>query len=369
MFNRLELSIRPNNQITLTYGNYRHVKEFYKDIPTIEAGYGKPEKIRLQRAIDRAKMRNEPKYNWRGELIVKKRKLVALPLVIIKKSQRTPKKCKLNKPKNFSARAGQKLRECGAAIDHICGNPDRTVAITLTLPAHHVGAFTALAAYSGYAINRLFQPIRRKYGDDVLWFFVWEYQKRGALHLHCALYHPEKDKALEIGRTFREQWHKILADIGEMADTNMFLGRNGKDNSSIEKMHFYCEPMKRGLGAYFSKYAGKQESKQNWYCQKYPVSRFWGCNYALKALIKKLSFNFTLEIDDNQHIEFLVNEIISRLAKKDINLQSEYDFDIKKTYDSGYSLGLAKGKRQVFYCSPIEFGGILGMFADLHSFF
>lgn len=369
MLNRLELSIRPNNQITLTIGNYRHVREIYKDIPTIEAGYGKKERMRLAREIAKEKKRNEPKYSWRNGVFAVHATKRSSPLVIIRKSQRKSKACRLNKPKSFTNAAGQKLRECGSAIDQICGDPTKTVAITLTLPAHHEDAFRAIAAYSGYAVNRLFQPIRRNYGDEVLWFFVWEYQKRGALHMHIALYHHEKSRALEIGRSLRGVWWSILQDIGKLADTDMFLGRRGRRNDDIEKMHFYCEPMRRSLGAYFSKYAGKNESKQAWYCQRYPVGRFWGSCYALKKLVKELSFSFVLEIDDSDHIEHICALILERLSKKDISLQSNYHFDIKKAYDKDWHLKIAEGDRYTFYCHPKQLRSLLLGFDDLKDTF
>lgn len=369
--NRVHLSVRPNNQITLTFGNYSEANRepVYKDYRTFENGLGKHELYRRDTAIARLKEKRKPKFNWCGRPIVKvEKRRRPLPLVIIQKSQRVGK-CHLNRPKNFTNAAGQKLRECGAAIDQICGDKSKTVAITLTLPADHEAAFFAIAAYSGYAINRLFQPVRRGYGDEVLWFFVWEYQGRGALHLHCALYHPDSGKALEIGRSFRAQWHKILCDIGKRADTDMFLGRGGRDNSDIDKMHFYCEPMRKSLGAYFSKYAGKEQSKQDKYCQRYPVSRFWGCCYALKSLIKSLSLERTWLDAPEGELKEIVERILDKMAQKHCNLQSNYEFDINKTYQSGYKLHIAKGERYTFYCHPEQFQAILRQLSEEYGIF
>lgn len=369
MLNRLQLSIRPNNQLTLTYGNYRHVREVYKSLGNLRASMDAKGKARLQKNLDRIRREKEPKFDWEGKPLKKSKRPKSFPLVIIKKSQRIAKTCKLNKPKSFTAISGQRLRECGAAIDHICGDPQKTVAITLTLPAHHEAAFRALAAYSGYAVNRLFQPIRRDYSEKVLWFFVWEYQKRGALHLHIALYHPDAGKALEIGKSFREQWHKILQDIGKKAECDMFAGRNGRRNDDINKMHFYCQPMRRSLGAYFSKYAGKKESKQAWYCRKYPVSRFWGSSYALKKIVKSLSFDFVLELDDGDHISYIVNLILERVASFDMDLQSTYHFNISKSYGKNGKICFASGERSTFYCHPKKIRDILVAFSDIKGLF
>lgn len=364
--NRVAVSIRPNNQLTLTYGNYRDFSDFYKSRLCVEAGFGDREKKKILEKATKDKLKNQPKYTWKDGVFgvhnLAKKSISVLPCHNRKIS--TPASaCMLNKPKSFTSASGQKLRECGSAIDQICKNPENTVAITLTLPSHHDDAFRAIAAYSGYAVNRLFQPIRRHYGDDVLWFFVWEYQKRGALHLHIALYHSDKDKALEIGNSFRSQWHKILQDISNLANTNLFLGRNGRDNSDIEKNHFYCQPMRRSLGAYFSKYAGKKESKQAWYCQKYPVSRFWGCCYALKRLIKSLSLEVKIESPDSELIESVIASILKKIESLSLSISNQYDFDIERERD-GSSLKIAVGTRVTFYCEPRQLQKLLSEFSE-----
>jgi len=369
--NRVAISIRPNNQLTLTFGNYRSCSEFCKSRSCIQAGFGDREKKRILEKAAKDKLKNEPKYTWKEGVFgihSPAKKSVFPPPCHNRKISTPASMCRLNKPKSFTSASGQKLRECGSAIDQICKNPENTIAITLTLPAHHDDAFRAIAAYSGYAVNRLFQPIRRHYGDDVLWFFVWEYQKRGALHLHIALYHSDKNKALEIGESFREQWHKILQDISKLADTDLFLGRNGRDNSDIEKNHFYCQPMRRSLGAYFSKYAGKKESKQAWYCQKYPVSRFWGCCYALKRLIKSLSLEVKIVDSNSEWIESVIASILEKIAAFALSISNQYDFDIRKTQD-GNSLKIAAGTRITFYCDPRQLRKLLSEFSGYSQAF
>jgi hypothetical protein len=275
----------------------------------------------------------------------------------------------LNRPKSFTNAAGQKLRECGAAVDHITADPALTRAITLTLPANHEAAFVALAAYSSYVINRLFQPIRRKFPKECLWFFVWEYQKRGALHLHIALYHPCAVTGQILGDEMVDNWLRILADVGTLSQTDMFCKSDMKTYTPREKYQNQNQPMRRSLGAYFSKYAGKKESKQSWYCQKYPVSRFWGCCYPLKDLIKSLSLDFTLVADDDRTISEMVERIMSVLAKFDINIQSNYDFDIRKNYGGNVSLSVASGTRHTFYCHPKQYETLMKILGDTTKVF
>lgn len=357
MLNRLSLQVNPNNQIVLTVGNYRSSaeKEHYLPREREESWRTLRTKEKLSRSLDNLRIARQPKFDWKGEPVAPKKKTGTRTLDIIGKSQRGFKSCRLNRPKSFTAKSGQKIRECGAAIDRISADPALTRAITLTLPADHVGAFRALAAYSGYVINRLFQPIRRNHSDKCHWFFVWEYQKRGALHLHIALYHPDAATGKRLGDECIEQWLKILADIETKSHVDMFCQKDMVTYTPREKYQNQNQAMRRSLGAYFSKYAGKQESKNSKHCRDYPVSRFWGSSYSVKELIREQSFDYTLAADDDKTINEMSEKIIATLIKFDTNISSSYDFDIKKTYGNNQELSVARGNRMTFYCHPKQY--------------
>lgn len=368
MQSQIRVSLRPNNQITITKGSWKKAecKVSQKD----RRNYAKKDvkKFLHQMAVDenivKTAENNHDLYRYRIE---------SSPLDIIKKSQRnqTPLKSKLNTPKSFTRASGQKLRECGAAIDIACnGDVSLCHEVTLTLPANHESAYFALAASSGYVINRLFQPLRRNYVDSVLWFFVWEYQKRGALHLHICIYHPDREVGALIARELIEQWHKILCDLSERCNTDMFLSKHG-DRCYIRQLHqHHTAPIRKAVGSYFSKYAGKQESKQSWYCKKYPVSRFWGCNSPLKAIIKansiQIDFDFEgREIEALAKFESIIENVIERLT---IVSTSEYSFNIcirgakrinrieneKEFLSIGDSRSISNGDRYTFYFDQME---------------
>ena len=362
--NGVRLQVNANNQIILKYGNYRLKDNFvYQPVPnrSLDDLADEIENI----ADDRNRYEaDKPYYDW-------KKNARRASLDIIKKSQRATqgKYCTLHTPKSFTSRAGQKLRECGAVVDKISGQPRFTHCITLTLPANHVDAYIALAANTGYAINRLFEPIRKRYGEMVLWFFVWEYQKRGALHLHIALYHPDESEGLWISQQIIDQWHKVLIDIGKRANCDMFC-KMSKRASAIRSLHqHHAQPMRKGLGAYFSKYASKKESKQSWYCKRYPVSRFWGSCYALKDLIKQYSYTFSLYTDNEESIRIIVQNILETILQSELSVAYEKSFDISKTYSNGYKLAIARGEILSFYCPEDMYQALLRQLQDDCSYF
>lgn len=362
--NKLKLELNPNNQIVLTYGNYRNVEQFYK---SRECGshYDSVGKAKLARVLDNLEAQRETKYDWRGVPIVKAKMKPVLPLAIIRKSQDLQKSQKPNRPKSFTQAAGQKLRECGAAIDHLVSKPQDCYTITLTLAGDTPEAFAALAANTAFAVNYLFQPLRDQYANQCYWFFVWEYQARGALHMHIALYHPNLETTEYLANWIYARWHLVLQKIEKRTGVDMYVRKDRKTYTAPDKYHRYIAPVKRSLGAYFSKYAGKTESKNNWYCKKYPLSRFWGSSLNLKKLIKSLSLDFVLKSHESEIIEAMVADILLRLCRADISIKSDYDFDIRKGTNVDDLLGIAQGTRITMYCNPKSYKELLCLFSDL----
>lgn len=368
MNSQIRVKLRPNNQITVTCGSWKKKEvPVYQDL-RLKHSCADKYKNRLPE-IKRKPLRSDNK-----PYEIPKKKIDRAKLDIIQKFQRSKKKprMRLNRPKDFTKESGQKLRESGAAVDIACNGETRFChEVTLTLPANHHDAFTALAAYSGYVINRLFQPIRRKYGEMCLWFFVWEYQKRGALHVHICIYHPDECEGLYIAAQLIEQWHKILCDLCVMADCDMF-SRKDKKSSTIRYNHqHHTAPIKKAVGAYFSKYAGKEESKQSWYCQKYPVSRFWGSCKAIKEIIKAHSLEFNFDyVGCEKDCEWKHSEIIDRIISNlNIVSVSQYSFliqlrgghvlnrykDGKKLISNWDGKKVAEGDRTTFYFEQSQF--------------
>lgn len=360
---QVSLKLRPNNQITITQGQYKNLgKEIYRT-----ASQSKPDSLRLRRALHNLGKRNSNALRSdmqpydRSSLDKRKRNggdRLFSSLDITKKSQDirgTRSRSGFGekpKPKNFTNASGQKLRECGAAIDHHQSDLSKIHCATLTLPCGTHESFDCISRFSGWIINRLFQPIRDKYGSECLWFFVWEYQKRGAPHLHIAVSHDRDGEAKRIGDKLICDWIKILHQLSDLSGVCLFTSHKG-DRCTLPK--FYQndnQAMRKGLGRYFSKYAGKKESKQAWYCQKYPVSRFWGCCYELKRIIKSLSFELKMNFEDSRSMDELISNILDRvLSLCQISCLEQYSFQVNIGTDSHPHI-IADGERTILYIFP-----------------
>ena len=266
-----------------------------------------------------------------------------------------------NTVKRFGNIQAQAIHECGAALEMFSCEPRFCHVTTLTLPANHQQAFECLAARSGSIINSLFQPIRRLYPDTNCWFFVWEYQKRGALHAHIAHYHPDECEGMLIGNIIIEQWHKILCEISKETGIWMLSAKHQDDYEVKDFYQYHTQPMYKSVAGYFSKYASKASNKEeNNYVKKfslmYPPSRFWGCSSEIKRIRKENHFHNCRDYTENKaFMYFLFVRLHKMISACTIVLQNSYSFKVDLTQN----LCVAEGFRNTFYLSPSDYQKVL----------
>jgi len=379
---QIKLVVRPNNQVTITIGDWRR-----KTLQVTTTAINEHDKVNRKKLVNLTTIyKNEREYAH--EMAEIRQSLYKQDLDIIQKKQ-TPKKnslTKRNTPKSFTKVSGQRLRECGAALDILCGG-DLTQCheVCLTLPADHEAAFAALAKNTYFATNRIFAYLKKQYEGKVSWFYVWEYQKRGALHLHIAVHHKDSTLLDTICGDIKRAWIRILQDIGDREGTCMFTDKTMKKCVMPESWQNHSAQIRSSVGGYFSKYAGKEESKNSWYCQKYPISRFWGSSATIKQVIKENSMQYEWDFQGNlEAAEKFHKELIAKiLLEVNVVSMSGYGFLVRGKHshkavrgDDGilrlYSVEpkiFAQGERLCAYVAPSDFAKTLETAIDISGFF
>jgi hypothetical protein len=146
-----------------------------------------------------------------------------------------------------------------------------------------------------------------------------------------------------------------------MCDTDMFVRKNGR-SCTIRALHqHHTAPIRKTVGAYFSKYAGKQESKQSWYCKKYPVSRFWGSSAQVKKIVTAHSQKYELDLFNEQEANKKFEQIIENILEKLLIISTtSYEFDVNIGYGDRRR-NVANGMRYTFYFDPKQFERAMGL--------
>lgn len=273
--------------------------------------------------------------------------------------------------KNFGAKAGQKIRECGAAIDLLSnGEPSKSRVITLTLPSSETSSYKAISDWSGYATNRLLQIIRRTRDEQFYWFYCVEHQKRGALHWHICLFHPNKEKSSQLGDAIVSKWEDILRDIGGRCDLDLLYSKGFGRSITTSEMQCLNQEMHKGCGAYFSKYAAKtshgRESRKvedinTINARRYPPSSFWGRSHNLVRMCNENSFLYKFDgIDDSDSVS-IRGKAFELLSQFDIKITHSFSFKKQIEHCNG-TLTICEGESEVFYLSPEDYKEAIGLF-------
>lgn len=189
-------------------------------------------------------------------------------LDFLKKSQQQlPKHCSWGlkqRPKVFRSQAGEKIKAGGAVIDRFCGLGNTSM-LTLTLPGGAWQALDAVSRWSGWIVNRILQVVRRQKDSEnpIYWFFVWEHQKRGALHLHfCLGWKVSQEKRELLGKEMKAKWFGCLLEIYDKEKIDCFArkGFQGSWRDKPEKWQWDYQEVRKSVAAYFAKYCKKNAS-------------------------------------------------------------------------------------------------------------
>lgn len=202
---------------------------------------------------------------------------------------------KPHKPTKLTRSARATIYEAGCVLDAYY--KDKTYLTTCTLPGSDVLLYLRLANESGYIIDRLSKAIK-KY--NCLHYFVWEWQKRGALHLHYALANDDIQKARNAAYTIEYEWFELLLELGVKYSEDFFKSDKAPGGSWVNtpsKWQSKVELVTKSVSRYLSKYLSKAN------CEFQPKfgfpSRWWGCSKLLRNAVSEHRVSVTIEGTNN----------------------------------------------------------------------
>lgn len=193
------------------------------------------------------------------------------------------------KPTQFGLNAKRSLIRSGAALEKKINSPEECLFLTGTLPGSTPESFSAIAAYSAYVVNNLKAWIAKRVSSK-LDFYCWEYQKRGALHLHYCVWVPDIAAREHVLSGFRDWWISTLIRISEVSGVDLFR-KNAKftHRSDLSKVRAVAEICRKSPARYMAKYLSKSSSKLKGRAIFFTPSRWWGVSRPLKAVLDSLS--------------------------------------------------------------------------------
>ena len=192
------------------------------------------------------------------------------------------------RPTRFTVNARQTILRSGPLLGE--GEPSSVAFVTLTLPGSTPAACNALADWSAYIVNRLLLKVSRTLNRplaEIDYIWVWEWQKRGALHFHAAIDVGAKRAIAGLEAALLAEWRGLMNDVGRQEGCDMAGRRQGGTWADRPDL-WQCkaEPCRKSPGAYLSKYLSKGTKPVGGRDPRYP-SRWWGVSRCLRGKLKE----------------------------------------------------------------------------------
>lgn len=179
----------------------------------------------------------------------------------------------------FTRAGSLAIQRAARAIDDMADTPGDILFFTGTLPGTGAAQYEAIARWSSWMVHRLKawvgKRVEAKYD-----FYCWELQKRGALHLHYALYCPDPEKSFEIRSEIKKEWIALLDEVSSRSGVDLYLNKSrGFTHAKNKKVvQADCQQVEKSVGAYLGKYLSKASGGENSTgvfgpCRWYGISR------------------------------------------------------------------------------------------------
>ncbi len=154
--------------------------------------------------------------------------------------------------------------------------------LTGTLPGRLKEAHQALAEFSTYASKTLTNWLTRR-SPKCKWMYTWEFQKRGALHIHLVVELPHSVSAY-VKEHFQDEWNRILAAISEKTGINLYK-RTHKYVHSKKVTQADVTVCDREPSRYISKYISKKATN-GFGAWRYPPKTWYQVSRSLLRTLK-----------------------------------------------------------------------------------
>ena len=221
-----------------------------------------------------------------------------------------------DKPPAFGLNAKRNLIRRGAAREGTAP-PEECLFLTGTLPGSTQDSFRSLAEWSSYIVHRLKSWIGT-YALAKLDFYCWEYQKRGALHLHYCVWLPDDNSRAYILGRFHEWWVEILHTVGEKSHCDMFRKNSNKTHlGDTSKVRAVAEVCRKSPARYLAKYLTKSATPLRGAARAFSPARWWGTSRPLKALCDSLTQTIEIIEGGYHRVRVLWEQIHHACASSD----------------------------------------------------
>lgn len=275
----------------------------------------------------------------------------------------------------FTRLARQRILSGGTIVKRASTSPSDSTFVTLTVPGNTEGVGDSIARWATYLANRALQAIRdsKRRGNPCEYFYCWEYQKRGVLHMHLVIFSPKPGISFSVGNAVVERWFGALKSLQDKG-VDAFSRRGGRECVLPKYWQADVQPCQKSVAAYVSKYVTKQQAQGSRVSADSPhgkvcfsPGRFWGMSRNLVQSVRRFSSKAVVRGLTEDDCSSLVARIVDKLLNsKGLVQEYHYSFDV----DCG-ERHIGSGFRYLFYLADESYDYFrnlaIGVCADISN--
>lgn len=224
------------------------------------------------------------------------------------------------RPYNFTRSAAEQVQEACVILGEKFGK--RAVFLTFTLPTSSAIAAQVVSEWSGWLVKNVRQWIRDKVQAQHSVVGVWEWQKRGALHLHVAVASESIIGLTVLLSECKRAWASLLVTLTRRTGVNLFSAINHSRAGSVMSwlpngaaVQVDGEWVKKSLARYLSKYTSKVKQAGARAALFFP-SRWWTCDRETLRAARERRVRLSLEGFDLAAWRLPFQEVVAQAVAK-----------------------------------------------------
>lgn len=211
----------------------------------------------------------------------------------------------------FGARSRLRLKEICSSIDS--GPLENLVFLTGTLPGSHRDALVAISEWSSWVVTRLTQWLRDKF-PLAKYCGVWEFQRRGALHMHVIVRTETSGEARALLGAWKSRWIALLDGVKRRSGKDVWKRNRG---DSWESARWVCKTdaqrVEKSATRYLSKYLSKSACKLR-SGAAFPPVRWWFASQTLKQEAQAARRRIEFRLMGVQNVNDLFERVSAQIA-------------------------------------------------------
>jgi hypothetical protein len=230
----------------------------------------------------------------------------------------------------FGNNARRTISRCSGVFEADGLPPEQFVLFTGTIPGGTVAAFEAVARWSSWIVKNIKTWISGQSIQSAYSLYVWEFQKRGALHIHYCLHCPDLQKRDRLIAGWKTKWVEIIDGVCTRSGVDLWERKKGgtwATNKAVIQAD--AQVIRKSVGAYLSKYLSKNAPTNDakpWESRRFhgPV-RWWGVSRPLLKRCRELTEKFTVESVSNLAIRYLKEKVVDIMNWSETKVFSYWD--------------------------------------------